>query len=422
MLNSPTTLENKSMIKHTDKKPTPPIPTFKSTDFLTQHIQNTLAFYHPKCIDPQGGFHQNFTHQGDIYQPKDKHLVSSCRFIFNYAMAVIELNQQDYLKIVQHGVDFLETVHKDPKTGAYAWQLSDSNATDHTNHCYGLAFVLLSHSLAFKAGIEACRGKIEQTWQQLEQYYWDEKYGLYRDEWNGDFTQLSDYRGQNANMHMCEAMLTAYEVTTDKKYLDRAYLLAHNITVRQAKLSHGLIWEHYSADWQVDWDYNKDDPTNLYRPWGYQPGHHTEWAKLLCILHRHRAEPWMLERAEQLFNAALDTCWDNTQGGIFYGFSPEKTICDHDKYFWVQAESLAAAALLATATHKEHYWHWYQKIWQYAWRHMIDHQHGAWYFILDQHNNHYNDIKSPAGGKTDYHTMGACYEVIKALQLQEASS
>ncbi|MCL1125949.1 AGE family epimerase/isomerase [Shewanella surugensis] len=405
-----------------DKQSPPTYPTFQDPHFLKDHIKQTMAFYHPNCINKDNGFFQNFSTNGYIYNTKDRHLVSSCRFIFNYAMATIEFNQQDYLKVVQHGIDFIETIHKNPKTGGYAWQLSDNNIIDDTNHCYGLAFVLLSHSVALKAGILSSKDIIEQTWQQLEKYFWDEEYGLYRDEYNADFTHLGDYRGQNANMHMCEAMLTAFEVTLDNKFLRRAYLLAHNITVRQAAFSHGLIWEHYTSDWKIDWHYNKDDPKNLYRPWGYQPGHQTEWAKLLCILYRHQPEPWMIERAEFLFNAAVDTAWDHTNGGIFYGFSPNGDICDSDKYFWVQAESFATAALMAITTGKDKYWHWYQKIWAYSWEHMIDHQHGAWYFILDANNNHYNDIKSPAGGKTDYHTMGACYEVIKALQLKEKAS
>ena len=54
-------------------------------------------------------------------------------------------------------------------------------------------------------------------------------------------------------------------------------------------------------------------------------------------------------------------------------------ICDGDKYFWVQAESFAAAALLAVRTGEEGYWSWYDRIWDYSWRHMIDHRYGAWF-------------------------------------------
>ncbi|WP_299494121.1 AGE family epimerase/isomerase [uncultured Shewanella sp.] len=395
------------------------VPDFKDLSFLKDHIKQTMAFYHPHCIDNNNGFFQNFTNNGNIYNKKDRHLVSSCRFIFNYAMAAIELNVPTYLKVVQHGIDFIESKHKNSNMRSYIWQLSSDVITNDTNHCYGLAFVLLSHSLALKAGISTSKDKIEQVWTLLETHFWDNQFELYKDEYNADFTQLSEYRGQNANMHMCEAMLTAFEVTSDPKFLSRAHLLARNITLRQASISQGLIWEHYTPQWQIDWEYNKDDPQNLYRPWGYQPGHFTEWAKLLCILYRHQPEEWMIERAEFLFNTALETAWDETNGGIFYGFSPDGSICDNDKYFWVQAESFAAAALLAITTGKDSYWHWYQKIWTYCWKHMIDHQYGAWYFILDANNNHYNDIKSPAGGKTDYHTMGACYEVIKAIELKE---
>ena len=45
---------------------------------------------------------------------------------------------------------------------------------------------------------------------------------------------------------------------------------------------------------------------------------------------------------------------------------------------------------------------------------MALHRHGAWYRILSQDNRKLSDEKSPAG-KTDYHTMGACYEVLRAL-------
>jgi mannose/cellobiose epimerase-like protein (N-acyl-D-glucosamine 2-epimerase family) len=44
----------------------------------------------------------------------------------------------------------------------------------------------------------------------------------------------------------------------------------------------------------------------------------------------------------------------------------------------------------------------------------VDHRHGAWYRILTPDNRKISDEKSPAG-KTDYHTMGACHEVLALL-------
>ena len=56
----------------------------------------------------------------------------------------------------------------------------------------------------------------------------------------------------------------------------------------------------------------------------------------------------------------------------------------------------------------------YERIWAYAWQHFVDHEHGAWWRILTPDNRKISDEKSPAG-KTDYHTMGACYDVLRAL-------
>jgi mannose/cellobiose epimerase-like protein (N-acyl-D-glucosamine 2-epimerase family) len=308
-------------------------------------------------------------------------------------------------------------------TGGYAWELDfeqgKTRVIDATNHCYGLAFVLLAYAHGLQAGIEPAREFIDETVALMDQHFWSEAHGLYGDEASADWQSLAPYRGQNANMHSCEALIAAFEATGKATLLNRAHTIARNITLRQASLANGLIWEHYHADWSVDWDYNRHDRTNIFRPWGYQPGHLTEWAKLLLILERHRAHlaadaNWLVPRAGELFNAALDRAWDHQHGGIAYGFAPDGRICDGDKYFWVQAESLAAAAALAMRTGEARYWDWYDSIWAYAWQHFVDHKHGAWYRILTPDNRKISDEKSPAG-KTDYHTMGACYEVLRWL-------
>jgi len=389
-------------------------PAFRSPEFLRAHIAKTLAFYHPRCIDPRGGFFHYFMDDGRIYDAGHRHLVSSTRFVFNYAMALGEFGEAAYLDAVRHGLRYLREVHRDAHTGGYCWTLRDGRPEDRTNHCYGLAFVLLAYAKGREAGVTEAAAWMDETWALLEGRFWDADAGLYRDEAGPDWV-FSDYRGQNANMHMCEAMLAAYEASGEARYLERAHALADHMTRRQAAKAGGLVWEHYDKHWEPDWAYNRDDPKHLFRPWGFQPGHQTEWAKLLLILDRHRPEAWLLPTARHLFDTALARAWDREWGGICYGFAPEGRVCDADKYFWVQAESLAAAALLAQRSGEASYWEWYDRIWAYAWRHFVDHRYGAWYRILDRENRKYSAEKSPAG-KTDYHTMGACYEVLRLLR------
>jgi mannose/cellobiose epimerase-like protein (N-acyl-D-glucosamine 2-epimerase family) len=399
-----------------------PLPDFRSRGVLLQHIRHTRAFYDPRCLDASGGFYHFYKDDGTVYDTRTRHLVSSTRFVFNFAMAYRQFGEAADRERVLHGLRFLREAHRNPATGGYAWVLDwdggNKQVTDATNHCYGLAFVLLAYSHALMAGVEEARAWVAETFDLMESRFWEPQHGLYADEASADW-QVGSYRGQNANMHACEAMLAAFEATGDVRYLHRAETLAHNIPVRQAALYGNLVWEHYNSDWSVDPDYNRDDKTNIFRPWGYQPGHLTEWAKLLLILERHRdhmrgPSDWLLPRAKELFDAAVNKAWDDQHGGLFYGFAPDDSICDDIKYFWVQAESLAAAALLGARTGDAAYWDWYDRLWAYSWEHFVDHKHGAWYRILGPDNAKLTDEKSPAG-KTDYHTMGACYEVLLVL-------
>jgi len=394
-------------------------PDFRSATFLRGHIAHTMKFYHPRAIDPAGGFFHYFLDDGTIYDRHHRHLVSSTRFVFNYAMAAIEFDSAEYRDIARHGLRYLRETHRDSATGGYVWTIRDGQPEDRTNHAYGVAFVLLAYATAYKAGIVEASAWMDETWALLEQHYWDADAGLYRDEADAAW-HFSDYRGQNANMHMCEAMLAAYQASDEPRYLDRALLLADNVTRRQAAKANGLVWEHYDTAWNVDWNYHLDDPKHLFRPWGFQPGHQTEWTKLLLILEsllleRNREESWLLPTAMHLFDTAVARSWDNEHGGLCYGFAPDGSICDDDKYFWVQAESLAAAALLHARTGQAKYDDWYKKLWAYAWEHFVDHRYGGWYRILTRDNRKYSDEKSPAG-KTDYHTMGACYEVLALIR------
>lgn len=426
--------------------PATPLPDFADPATLRAHIADTMAFYHPRAIDPAGGFFHYFRDDGSVYDAAHRHLVSSTRFVFDYAKAAVEFADAplavEYRAAVAHGLRYLREVHRDPASGGYAWTLRDGAAEDRTLHTYGLAFVLLAYATARKSGANTAAW-MDETWGLLETHAWDPAHGLYRDEADARW-QYSGYRGQNANMHLCEALLAAFDASGEARYLDRALLLADHMTRRQATSAGGLVWEHYDRDWDVDWDYHRDDPKHLFRPWGFQPGHQVEWAKLLLVLRAHlaargTAPDWLLPTARHLFDTALAHGWDGLHGGIVYGFAPDSLrdaspargaavadvatartyFCDDDKYFWVQAEAIAASAFLYAATGKARYRDWYTQLWRYAWTHFVDHRHGAWYRILDRSNRRYDDLKSPAG-KTDYHTMGACHDVLHVLRTQAA--
>ena len=85
------------------------------------------------------------------------------------------------------------------------------------------------------------------------------------DSFNRDFSEANPYRGQNANMHLCEAQIACYEALGDKMHLDRATEIAHKLCVAlpTAAGCYGTVCEHYTNDWQPDPEKNKGiDPAS----------------------------------------------------------------------------------------------------------------------------------------------------------------
>ncbi|MFK7993211.1 MAG: AGE family epimerase/isomerase [Granulosicoccus sp.] len=388
----------------------PTTPDFTSKAFLNEHAQWILAFYEPNVRASDGGFHQCFRDDGSVYDEGMRHLVSSTRFVFNYASAYRLYGVEHYRDWAEDGLDFLIRVHRQP-TGHYAWIVENGKITDNRAMAYGHAFVMLAAASCAQAGISRAAAVIDELWNFIEKNFWEETAGAYADERDGTLTVLDNYRGQNANMHMCEALIAAFEATAQQRYLDRAMRLATRFTIELAAHTDGLIWEHYDCDWQCDMQYNIDKPDDLFKPWGFQPGHQVEWSKLLMMLNSHAPSEHWVARAIELYQLAIDRGWDNEHNGLVYGFAPDGSFADTHKYFWVHAEAFAAAWRLYRHTGEKRYLDDYQMLWQYSWTYLIDHELGAWFRIRNRDGSAFDQLKSPPG-KTDYHTMGACWDVL----------
>jgi len=256
---------------------------------------------------------------------------------------------------VEHGLLFLEERHSGDE-GYHLIVDTDGTALDNTRSAYGHAFVLLAYARATEAGINGAEDELARIHELIENRFRDES-GLLRSDCNPDWTEQEAYRGQNANMHACEAYLAAYEATGENEYLNRACHIARAITVDLTSETDGLLWEHYTDDWTHNFGYNDNEPGHQFRPPGYQPGHHVEWAKFLALLDRYDGavdadtgsnayapeEGWY-SRALELFEAAVDNGW--AENGFVYTHEADGTPIVADQYGWALAEALGASAAL----------------------------------------------------------------------------
>ncbi|MBV0925578.1 AGE family epimerase/isomerase [Halomicroarcula limicola] len=387
---------------------------YADADWLRERIRAVLDFYYPACIDEEhGGFVAQLDYEtGEVYDADSKHLVATARFTRNFALASELFGDERWFEAAERGVEFLHGEFRDAERGGYHWLLEGTTPAESRRICYGHAFVVLAYARAAEAGVPNAETYLDEVWELLDDRFYEPDHGLYRSAYDADWTEAEPYRGQNANMHACEASLVAHEVTGEGRYLDRAATIAESLCVDLAAATDGRVWEHYDADWTQDFAYNRDEPAHQFRPWGYQPGHHAEWAKLLSVLDRHHDAEWPRERATELFETALDG-WDDDRGGFYYSLDEDGDPVVDDKYSWEVAEAIGAAAALAERTGDERYREWYDRFWTYALDTMVAPA-GNWYERVDADNEVYPTGDGPEV-EPGYHPIGACYEGLRSL-------
>jgi len=366
---------------------------------------------------------------GELYTRDRRHLVATCRSVANFAAGVTADGPDWCVDAAEHGLEFLRQAHRGD-SGYHQVVDSSGHPVDRTRSAYGHAFVLLAYARTAAAGVDGAKTDLEATHHLIEDRFRDAA-GMLRSDCDPDWSERETYRGQNANMHACEAYLAAYEATSDESYLDRARHLAKTITVDLAAETDGLLWEHYTSDWNHDFSYNEDVPRHQFRPPGYQPGHHLEWAKFLALLDRYddgrnaTSTEWY-SRSRELFDAAINHGW--TGNGFVYTHDADGMSLVPDQYGWTLAEALGASAALAeradahdddeaVATLRE----WERRF--VACTDLYRGPAGVWY------EKRYMDDGSealvapdPPGVEPDYHPTSAFYESWRSARLASAET
>ena len=128
-----------------------------------------------------GGFFHGFEDDGTLFNKDFRHLVSSCRFVFNFAGAYCREGNPKDLALAEHGLRFLTSAHQ-MADGFYAWELTGGQVSDGRAMAYGHAFVLFAAAHALQAGLASARSVLDEVWSLLEQHFWEPSQGAYLDE------------------------------------------------------------------------------------------------------------------------------------------------------------------------------------------------------------------------------------------------
>jgi sulfoquinovose isomerase len=331
----------------------------------------------------------------------------TARMVHVYALGHL-LGRAGDLELAAQALAGLTGRLADRTSGGWVTYLDATGETPNEKACYTHAFVVLAASSGAVAGLPGAGDLLTEALDVWNQRFFDAEAGMYADSWNRSFTQLSDYRGVNANMHGVEALLAAADVTGDQLLRERALGVARRVALEFAQPHVWRIPEHFSAGWEPQLEHNRDHPDDQFQPYGATVGHGLEWSRLLLHLEASLPDPpeWLLPAAEALFDRAVVDGWavDGAEGFV-YTTDWDGTPVVRDRMHWVLAEAIAAAAALRTRTGDARYAELATTWWAYAERYLFDRTYGSWHHQLDA-SNHVIDTVWP--GKPDlYHAVQA---------------
>jgi mannose/cellobiose epimerase-like protein (N-acyl-D-glucosamine 2-epimerase family) len=330
-------------------------------------------------------------------------------------------------ELVDHGLASLRTVFRDDTHGGWFTAVETGGAADapdggagSTGHAvvddrkwsYPHAFVVLAAASAHLAGRPGAGELLAEALAVVEERFWDDEAGVVVEEWDASFSRLSDYRGANANMHMLEALLAAYDATGRPEWLDRA----GRIGERMAGVAAAHDWrlpEHLDAGLRPLLEHNREHLTDPFKPYGATVGHGFEWSRLLLQLDAALAGAAQGPRgfdavraARALFDRAAADGWSvDGAPGFVYTTDWSGTPVIRQRLHWVVCEALGAAAALWHATGEDRYAERYRAWWEYARAAFVDRVGGSWHHELDPANRPAATIRP---GKADiYHATQA---------------
>ena len=425
--------------------------------WLTFEADALFRFFESESIDPEGGFFALDVAGRAIRTEKARPLHAATRMAHCFAIGM-SLGRPGAADFVDHAMNAIWTRHRDSQHGGYFWSFDANGPLERDKLAYGHAFVLLAASSAKSVGHPDADRLLADISEVLETKFWEPTHGASAEEFREDWSAFSDYRGQNSNMHLTEALMAAFEATGERSYLDKAENVASLILRRHAAEADWRIPEHFRADWSVDRDYRGSD---MFRPYGYTPGHALEWARLALKLWalgssspspRSRGEgrgqgpveghetlefrafanpesaphpnplpasgerglatvgshklAWLPEAAKKLFAQAVGQGWDAAQGGLYYTTEYDGSPRVRDRLWWPICEGIGAAHFLGALDGDPLYETWYRRFWDFSARRLIDRRNGGWLAQLD------GDTLAPVDryflGKPDiYHALQA---------------
>jgi mannose 2-epimerase len=395
-------------------------------------------FWYARVAAPEGGFTTYFDRNGKPTGKTDKTIIQQTRSIFMLSHAI--RNGYDAGKargLLEPGLEWFLRTFKDPEHDGWLWIVDkDGKPVSTDKIMYGQSFVIYAMSeCAIATGSPVARETAERTFDLVQKYAADTRWGGYREMFLRDWQPRpggaygGDRKSFDVHMHLMEAYTTLFELTGKdihrRKLLEVIGLLwdrMFNKSTWTGISQYGLDLQPlpaimFKTVWGADRD-NEGEPRPLDNT---SYGHNIEF--LWLFLHAlevlgEPSDPWK-ERLRALADHTVRWGLDHEHGGVYVEGPHDGPARDTQKEFWQQAESLVGLLDAYLLFGDPAYWDAFRAVFGFVWDHMINHEAGEWYALLDREGTVLWDYLGHAW-KNNYHTTRSMVQtLIRLKRVQE---
>ncbi len=363
-----------------------------------------------------GGFLGHVGHDNRVIEGAGKGSVLNTRILWTFSAAYRMYPEPEYLETARRAYHYILRHFTDKKYGGIYWELEpDGSRRTTRKQIYAIAFAIYGLSEYYMAsGDEQALKMARVLFLDIEVHAFDRLRNGYTDALTRDWKPIEDLRlsekdqneskTMNTHLHILEAYTNLYRVWKDpslKDALENVLRLMLDRFVDQDSKHLNLFFDD---NWTL-----KSTLISF--------GHDIEAGWLL-----HEAAEVLENKAliEQTGKLAVEMARENftgldTDGGLFYEFSPEENEMDTDKHWWPQAEALVGYYNSYQLSGDETFLTKAIESWTFIKEKLVDREYGEWNWATNKEGIPLREKEKAGLWKCPYHNSRACLEIIRRI-------
>ena len=381
-------------------------------------VTNILPFWIKNAVDlKNGGFYGYISNDLVADEIADKSVILNSRILWTFSAAFRLLGDEKYLEMARRAYEYILDHFWDNEFKGVYWSVNfKGRPSDTRKHLYAQAFTIYAFSEYYRAtGKSRSLELAIELFRAMEKHGYDKKFKGYFEactrEWGIaedlrlSSKDLNEKKSMNTHLHILEAYTNLLRVWSDDILRNKLKELIEVI------IEHIIDpnTHHFKLFFDESWNVKSDSISY---------GHDIEGSWLLCEASEVLGDKQVIKKVKEVAVKMAQATYEegiDCDGGILNEAS-SRGFTDLNKDWWPQAEAVVGFLNAYQLTGNEHFWDASYRCWQFIEQHIIDKEHGEWFWGVNRKGDFLKDREKAGPWKCPYHNSRACFEVISRLE------